>query len=56
MVRKSWVHEVMSNMSRLIEEKIDTLEVELYSSIAKVKDECVLKIKAEKPNQVVYQM
>ena len=38
----------MSNMSRLIEEKIDTLEVELSSSIAKVKDECVSKIEAEK--------
>ena len=30
MVRKSLVHEVMSNMSRLIEGKIDTLEVEYY--------------------------
>ena len=48
MVRKSFVYEVMSNMSRLIEEKIDTLEVELSSSIAKVKDECVSKIEAEK--------
>ena len=47
-VRKSWVHEVMSNISRLIEEKIDTLEVELFSSIAKIKDECVSKIEAEK--------
>ena len=37
----------MSNMSRLIEEKIDTLEVELSSSIAKVKDECASKIEAE---------
>ena len=50
MVRKSWVHEIMSNMSRLIEEEIDTLEVELSSSIAKVKDECISKIEAEKPN------
>ena len=49
MVRKNWVHEVMSNMSRLIEEKIDTLEVELSSSIAKVKNECISKIEAEKP-------
>ena len=40
-MRKSWVHEVMSNISRLIEEKINTLEVELSSSIAMVKDECV---------------
>ena len=48
LVRKSFVYEVMSNMSRLIEEKIDTLEVELSSSIAKVKDECVSKIEAEK--------
>ena len=42
MVRKSWVHEVMSNMSKLIEEKIDTLEVEDL-------DEVVSKIEAEKP-------
>ena len=39
----------MSNMSRIIEEKIDALEVEFSSSIAKVKEECVSKIKAEKP-------
>ena len=39
----------MSNMSRIIKEKIDALEVEFSSSIAKVKEECVSKIKAEKP-------
>ena len=49
MVRKSLAHEVMSNISRLIGEKIYTLEVELSSSIAKVKDECVSKIETEKP-------
>ena len=49
MVRKSRVLEVMSNMSRIIKEKIDALEVEFSSSIAKVKEECVSKIKAEKP-------
>ena len=48
MVRKSWVHEVMNNMSRIIEEKIVTLEVELSTSISKVKDECVSKIETEK--------
>ena len=46
--RKSWLLEVMSNVSRIIVEKIDTLEVELSSSIAKVKDECVSKIEAKK--------
>ena len=49
MVRKSWVLEVMSRVSTIIEEKIDSLEVELSSSITKVKDECVSNIEAEKP-------
>ena len=49
MLRKSWVIELMNNMSRMIEGKIDTLEVELSSSIAKIKDECASKIEAEEP-------
>ena len=36
MVRKSWVIELMINMSRVIEDKIVTLEVELSSSIANI--------------------
>ena len=39
----------MSSMSRIIEDKIDTLEIELLSTIAKIKDECVWKIDAWKP-------
>ena len=34
MIQKSWVIELMSNMSRVIEDKIVTLEVEFSSSIA----------------------
>ena len=48
MVRKSWVLEVISSMSRIIDDKIDTLEIELSSSIAKIKVECISKFDDEK--------
>ena len=56
MVRKSWVHEVRSNMSRLIEEKIVTLEVELSSNIAKINDDVYQKLRLKSLNQIVLQM
>ena len=34
----------MSSMSRIIEEKITTLVVDLSSSFANIKDECLAKI------------
>ena len=39
----------MNTSGRILKEKIDILEVELSSSIAKVHDECLEKIDAIKP-------
>ena len=46
---KTWIREIVNTSGRILKEKIDILEVELSSSIAKVHDECLEKIDAIKP-------
>ena len=56
MVRKSWALEVMSRMSRIIEGKNDTLEIELSLAMLRLKMDVHQKLMLKSPNQVVQQM